>query len=56
MAALSRVKRTILGGVLGGILAAACFFGAGALHSASTGSHSVPHQVAAYCPGVALPC
>jgi hypothetical protein len=56
MAALSRVKRTILAGVLSGILTAVCFFGAAALHGASTGSHVVPRPVAVQCPGMALPC
>jgi hypothetical protein len=56
MTSLGRIKRIILGGVLGGILAASYLLGAGAIHNAAATSHIPSRPLAGGCPGVGGPC
>jgi hypothetical protein len=56
MAALGRIKRILIGALLGGTLAAAYFLGGGAVHSVSTVIHAAPQQIAGGCAGGPGPC
>jgi hypothetical protein len=56
MTALGRVKRILIGALLGAALTGAYFLGAGAVHAVSTASHAAPRMLAGGCPGVSIPC
>lgn len=56
LATFGRIKKIIVGGVLGGVLVASLLLGGAAAHwQASTTAHSAA-PIAGGCPGVATPC
>jgi hypothetical protein len=56
MAMVGRIKRIILGGMVGGALVASVLLGSAARQQVSVAAHAVQAPIADNCPGVAGPC